>query len=78
MINSSSIGNRCSYSLIGNVLKLLFKSVLISLGLTDQHWQLMQLFIKKILGYGNAALISNGEMNDIKIIKALEEFGLLI
>ena len=33
---------------------------------------------KKILGYGNAALIYNGEMNDIKIIKALEESGLLI
>ena len=33
---------------------------------------------KIILGYGNATWISNEEMNDIKIIKSLEESELFI
>ena len=32
---------------------------------------------KIILAYGNATWISNEEMNDIKIIKSLEDSGLL-
>ena len=38
----------------------------------------MQLFIKKIFGSGNTTLvISNKELNDMKIIESLEEPGLL-
>ena len=65
--------------LIGNVLKPLAKSVLIPLGLTAASGTDSAIH-KKMFGSGNTTLItSNKEMNDImKIIKSLEESGLLI
>ena len=65
--------------LIKNVIKPLAKSVLILLGLTEQHQQQMQEYIKKILASGTTTLIiSNDEMEDIiKIVKSLEDSGLL-
>ena len=68
-------------SLIGNVLKPLAKSVLVPLGLTAAAAATTDAAIhKKIIGSGTTALIiSNEEMNDtMKIIKSLEESGLLI
>ena len=68
-------------SLIGNVLKLLAKSVLIPLGLTAAVASATNAAIdKKIFGPGFTTLIiSNEEMNDImKIVNSLEYFGLLI
>ena len=40
----------------------------------------MQEYIKKILGSGNTTtlIISNDEINIIKIVKSLEDFGLLL
>ena len=66
--------------LIRNVLKPLAKSVLIPLGLTASASAIDAAIHKKIFGSGNTKLInSNEEMNDImKIIKSLEESGLLI
>ena len=66
--------------LIGNVLKPLAKSVLIPLGLTAAASATDAAIHKKMFGSGNTTLIiSNEEMNDImKIVKTLEEFGLLI
>ena len=62
--------------LIGNVLRPLAKSILIPLAAaaTDAA------FHKKMFGSGVTTLIIlNGEMNDImKIVKSLEESGLLI
>ena len=62
-----------------NVLKLLAKSVLIPLGLTAAATATDAAIQKKIFGSGMTTLIiSNEEMGDImKIIKSLEEFGLL-
>ena len=67
-------------SLIGNVLKPLAKSALIPLGLTAAASATNAAIHKKIFGSGIATLIiSNEEMKDItKIVKSLEEFGLLI
>ena len=66
-------------SLIGNVLKTSSKSVLISLGLSEAASATAATIHKKIFGSGNATLIiSNEEMNDMKIIESLEESGLLI
>ena len=67
-------------SLIGNVLKPLAKSVLVPLGLTAAAAATDAAIHKKIIGSGTTALIiSNEEMNDtMKIIKSLEESGLLI
>ena len=67
-------------SLIGNILKLLAKSVLIQLGLTVTAWATDETIHKKMFGSGFTALIiSNEEMNDImKIFKFLEESGLII
>ena len=75
-------------TLIGNVLKPLAKSVLRPLGLTAVASAIDAATHKKMFGSGfpldlasrNATLIiSNGEMNGImKIIKSLEESGLLI
>ena len=64
--------------LIGNVLKRLAKSVLMPLGLTAAATD--GAIHKKMFGSGATTLIiSNEEMNDImKIIKSLEEPGLLI
>ena len=64
--------------LIGNVLKRLAKSVLMPLGLTAATTDAA--IHKKMFGSGATTLIiSNEEMNDImKIIKSLEEPGLLI
>ena len=66
--------------LIGNVLKPLAKSVLIPLGLRAAESATDVAIHKKMFGSGTTTLIiSNEEMNDIiKIIKSLEESGLLI
>ena len=66
--------------LIGNVLKPLPKIVLIPLGLTAVASATDIAIHKKMFASGNTTLIiSNEEMNDIrKIIKSLEESGLLI
>ena len=66
--------------LIENVLKPLAKSVLIPLGLTAAASATDAAIHKKMFGSGNTTLIiSNEEMNDImKIVKSLEESGLLI
>ena len=66
--------------LIGNVLKPLAKNVLILLGLTAAASATDAAIHKKMFGSGNITIIiSNEEMNDImKIIKSLEESGLLI
>ena len=68
--------------LIGNVLKPLAKSVLIPLGLTAAAAAAATdaAIHKKMFGCGTTTLIiSNEKMNDImKIIKSLEESGLLI
>ena len=66
--------------LMGNVLKLLTKSVLIPLGLTAVASARDAAIHKKMFGSGFTTLIiCNEEMNDImKIIKSLEESGLLI
>ena len=66
--------------LIKNVLKPLDKSVLISLGLAASASATEAAINKKMLGSGmNTLIISNEEINDImKIVKSLEESGLLI
>ena len=66
--------------LIGNVLKPLAKSILIPLGLTTAASATDAVIHKKLSGFGTTTLIiSNEEMNDImKIVKSLEEYGLLI
>ena len=66
--------------LIGNVLKPLAKSVLIQLGLTAAASATDTAIHKKKFRSGFTTLIiSNEEMNDtMKIVKFLEEFGLLI
>ena len=71
---------KIGFPLIGNVLKALAKSVLISLGLTAASSATDAAIHKKIFGSGITTLmISNEEMNDImKIVKSLEESGLLI
>ena len=65
--------------LIGNVLNPLARSVLIPLGLTAAA-SATDAAVHKKFGSGNTTLIiSNEEMNDImKIVKALEESGLLV
>ena len=64
--------------LIENRLKLLAKSVLIPLGLTAAAAATNAVFHKKMFR-NTTLLVSNEEMNDImKIIKFLEESGLLI
>ena len=66
--------------LIGNVLKPLAERVLITLGLTAAASATDEAIHKKMFGFGNTTLIIwNKEMHDImKIIKSLEESGLLI
>ena len=66
--------------LIGNVLKPLAKSVLISLGLITAASATDAAIHKKMFGSRTTTLIiSNEEMNDImKIVKSLEESDLLI
>ena len=61
--------------LIGNVLKPLTKSVLITLGLTTAS-EADEAINKKLFGSGNTTfIISSEEMNDImKIIKSLKDF----
>ena len=65
--------------LMKNVLQPLAKSVLIRLGLTAIASAADARIHKKILGSGTATLIiSNEEVEDImKIVKSLEDFGLL-
>ena len=67
-------------SLIANVLKSLAKSILISLGLTAAAAAVTDAPIyKKMFGSGMTTLItSNEEMSITKIVKSLEESGLLI
>ena len=74
--------------LIGNVLKPLAKSQLITLGLTAAGSAADTTIHKKILGSGTRPsdlanqtklIISNEEMNDImKVVKSLEDSDLLI
>ena len=66
--------------LIGNALKPLAKSFLISLGLTAAVSAIDAAIHKKMFGSGKTILIiSNEEINDImKIVKSPEESGLLI
>ena len=65
--------------LIGNVLKPLAKRVLILLGLTAAASTTDTAIHKKMFGSGTTTLIiSNEEMNIMKIIKSLEKSGLLI
>ena len=62
-----------------NVLKLLAKSVFIPLGLTVAASATDAAIHKKMFESGITTIISNEEMNDImKIVKSLEESGLLI
>ena len=65
---------------IKNVIKPLAKSVLIILGLTAAASAADAGIHKKILGSGNMTtlIIPNNEMEDIKIIKSLEDSGLLL
>ena len=69
-------------TLIKNVVKPLAKSFLIPLGLTAAASAADAVIHKKILGSGNnktELLISKDEIEDImKIVKSLEDFGLLI
>ena len=67
-------------SLIGNVPKLLAKSVLIPVGLTSAASATDAAIHKKMFASGMTTLIiSNEEINDIiKIVKSLEESSLLI
>ena len=66
--------------LMKSVLTSLAKSVLLPLGLSAWMSAADAATQKKIYGSGTTALIiMNDEMNDImKIVKSLEEFGLLI
>ena len=65
---------------MGNILKPLAKSVLITLGLTAAASATDAVIHQKMFGSGfTTLLISNEEMNDImKIVKSLEESELLI
>ena len=71
---------KAELSLIGNLLKPLAKSVLISLGLTAAASATDAAIHKKMFGCGFTILIiSNEKMEDIiKIVKSLEDSGLLI
>ena len=71
---------KAGFPLIKNVIKPLAKSILIPLGLTAAASAADAGIHKKILGSGNTTLIiSNDEINDIiKIVKSLEESGLLL
>ena len=70
--------------LIKNIIKPLAKSVLIPLGLTAATSAADAGTHKKILGSGHnhpsstTLIMSNNEMEDIKIIKSLEDSGLLL
>ena len=68
--------------LMKNVIKPLAKSVLIPLGLTAAASAADAGIHKKILGSGHnntTLIISNDEMEDIiKIVKSLEDYGLLL
>ena len=67
-------------ALIGNILKPLAKSVLTPLGLTATASATDAAIHKKMFRSGTTTLImSNEKMNDIvKIVKSIEESGLLI
>ena len=65
--------------LIKHVIKPLAKSILIPLELTAAASAADAGIHKKILGSGNATLIiSNEEMNDVKIVQALEDSNVLL
>ena len=66
--------------LMKNVLTLLARRVLVPLRLLAARWATDAANQKKIFGSGTTALIiSNREMDDImKIVKSLEESGLLV
>ena len=66
-------------SFIWNVLKLLAKSALIQLGLMVTASATDEAIHKKMFAYEfKTLIISNEEMNDIKVVKSLEEYELLI
>ena len=66
--------------LIGNIIKLLAKSVLVPLGLTAAASATDAAIHKKMFGFNNTTLIiSNEKMNGImKIVNSFEKSGLLI
>ena len=65
--------------LMKNIIAPLAKSVLITLGFTAAASAAEAGINKNILGSGTATfLISNDEMEDIKIVKSLEDSGLLL
>ena len=65
--------------LMENVVKPLAKSVLIPLGLTAAASTADTGIHKKILGSGTTTLIiSNDEMEDIKVVKSLEDSALFL
>ena len=70
---------KTGFPLIKNVIKPLAKIVLIPLGLTAAASAADAGIHKKILGRNNntVLIISNDEINDIKIVKSLEDSGLL-
>ena len=61
-----------------NVLKPLAKSILIPLGLTAAVSATYLAIHKKMFGSSTRTIISNEEINIMKIVKSLEESGLLI
>ena len=65
-------------SLQGSVLKLLTKSILVPLGLTAAASVTNAAFQKKIYVLGMTTVVANEELNDMQIVKSLEESGLLI
>ena len=71
---------KTGWPFIGNVLKPLAKSVLISLGLTAAASATDAAVRKTLFRFGNTTLIiSNEEMNDIiEIVKSLKKSSLLI
>ena len=71
---------KTGFPLLGNVLKPLAKSVLIPLGLTVAASATDAAIHKEMFGSGTTTLLfSNEDLNDImKIVKSLEESGLLI
>ena len=71
---------KTGFPLLGNVLKPLAKSVLIPLELTVAASATDAAIHKKMFGSGTTTLLfSNEDLNDImKIVKSLEESGLLI
>ena len=65
-------------SLIGNVLKPLATSILTLIRLPVTTWATDAAIHKKFGSGVTTLIISNKEMNDMKIVKSIEESGLLM